>query len=66
MQAQLISDLSGVHRVRQILLVREHEQQGVSQLVLVQHPLQLFPRLRNTLPIVGVDDKNDALGVLEV
>lgn len=66
MQAQLIRDLSGVHRIRQILLVREHEQQRIPQLVLVQHPLQLLAGLDDTVAIVAVDDEDDALGVLEV
>ena len=33
-QAQFVSDLSGVHGVRQILLVSEHEEHGVAQLIL--------------------------------
>lgn len=65
-QAKLIRDLSSVHGVRQILLVGEDEQQSISQLVLVQHSLQLLAGLDDTVTIVAVDDEDDALRVLEV
>ena len=65
-QTKLIGDLSRVHGIGQILLVREDEQQGVPQLVLIQHPLQLLTGLNDTVTIVAVDDEDDALGVLEV
>ena len=50
----------------QILLVGEDQQNGVSQLVLVQHALQLLAGLDDTVTIVAVNDEDDALGVLEV
>ena len=65
-EAKLIGDLSSVHGVGQILLVGEDEEQGVTELVFVEHPLQLLTRFRYTLPIVGIYDENDTLGVLEV
>jgi hypothetical protein len=66
MQAQLIRDLGGVHGVGQILFVGEDQQQRIPQLILVQHALQLLARLDDTVTIVGVDDEDDALGVLEI
>lgn len=66
METELVSDLSSVHGVGQILLVGEDEEEGVPKFVLVQHALQLLTCLGYTLPIVGVDDENDTLGVLEV
>ena len=65
-EAKLIGDLSSVHSVRKILLVGEDEEKGITELVLVEHPLQLLTRLRHTLPIVGIHHENDTLGVLEV
>lgn len=65
-QAELVGDLGGVHRVRQVLLVGKHEQDGVAQLVLVQHALEFLARLVDTVAVVRVDDKDDALRVLEV
>ena len=50
----------------QILLVGKHQQNGVPQLILVQHALQLLACLDDTVTIVAVDDKDDALRVLEV
>jgi len=65
-EAELISDLGSVHGVRQILLVGEDEEESITKLILIQHPLQLLASLRNTLSIIGVDNENDTLGVLEV
>jgi len=50
----------------QILLVGKHQKKRIPQLVLVQHPLKLLPSLADTLPVVGVDDEDNTLGVLEV
>ena len=66
MQAQLISDLGRIHRIRQILLVGENKQQSIPELVLIQHPLQFLAGLDDTVAIVAVDDEDDALRVLEV
>ena len=65
-QAELVGNLGGVHGVGQILLVGKDQEEGVPQLVLVQHPLQLLARLNDTVAIVRVNNKDDALGVLEV
>jgi hypothetical protein len=65
-EAELVGDLSGVHCVRQILLVGEDKQESVTEFVLVQHTLELLASLRNTLPIVGINHEDDTLGVLEV
>ena len=65
-QAKLVGDLGGVHGVGQILLVGEDEEESVTELVLVEHALELLTGLDNTVAIVGVDDENDTLGVLEV
>lgn len=66
MKAELVGDLSSVHSVRQVLLVGEHEEEGVTELILVEHPLKLLTSFRDTFPIVRVNDENDTLGVLEV
>ena len=66
MQAKLVGDLGCVHGVGQILLVGEDEEQSVTELVLVEHALELLTGLDDTVAIVGVDDENDTLGVLEV
>ena len=50
----------------QILLVGKDQENGVPQLILVQHALQFLSCLDDTVAIVGVDDKDDALRVLEV
>lgn len=66
MQAQLLGNLGSVHGVWQVLLVGKDQEQSVSQLVLVEHLLQLLSSLGDTVSIVGVNNKDDALGVLEV
>lgn len=65
-QSQLVGDLSSVHGVGQILLVGEDQEERIPELVLVKHALQLLACLDNTVTIVGVDDEDDTLGVLEV
>ena len=51
---------------RKILLVGKDEENGVTELVLVEHALELLASLDDTVAIVAVDDEDDALGVLEV
>lgn len=65
-ESELVSNLCGVHSVWQVLLVGKDEQEGVSELVLVEHTLQLLAGLGNTLSVVRVDDEDNSLGVLEV
>jgi hypothetical protein len=48
------------------LLVGENKEEGISKLILVQHALQLFPSLDNSVTIVAVNDEDDTLGILEV
>lgn len=50
----------------QILLVGEDQENGIPQLVLVEHALELLTGLDDTVAIVAVDDEDDTLGVLEV
>jgi len=66
MQPKLIGNLCSVHSIGEILLVGKDKEEGIPELILVQHPLQLLASLRNTFPIVRVDDKDDALSVLEI
>lgn len=51
---------------RQILLVGKNQEQGVAEFVFVQHALQLFPGLDNTVTVIAVNHENDPLRVLEV
>ncbi len=52
---------------RQILLVGKDQKHRVLELILVQHALQFITCLgRDTIPIVAVDDEDDALRILEV
>jgi hypothetical protein len=50
LQAKLLRNFGSRHGVGQILLVAEHEKNGIAQLVLVQHALQLIARLADTFP----------------
>lgn len=65
-QSQLLRQLRGRHRIRQILLVGEDQDHSVAQLVLGQHVLELLLGLTHSLPVVRVHDKDQALRVLEV
>ena len=60
------SQVSRWYSYGKILLVGEDQEEGISELVLVQHSLELLASLNNTIAIVAVNDEDDALGVLEV
>mmetsp|Transcript_30103 Transcript_30103/g.97097 ORF Transcript_30103/g.97097 Transcript_30103/m.97097 type:complete len:265 (-) Transcript_30103:53-847(-) len=65
-QAELVSDLGGLHRIGQVLLVGKHQKHSLAELVLIQHAMELIARLPDTVAIVGVNDKDDTLRVLVV
>lgn len=65
-ETKLVCDLGGVHGVGKILLVGENKQDSIAKLVLVEHALELLSCLNNTIAIVGVNDEDDTLSVLEV
>lgn len=48
------------------MLVSKDKEEGITEFIFVQHALQLFPGLDDTIPIVAIDDEDDTLGVLEV
>ena len=52
--------------VRAHLFVGEDEEDGVAQLVLLEHAMQLVARLADALAVVRVDDEDETLRVLEV
>ena len=65
-QAKLIGNLADRHGVGEILLVGEDKEDSITQFILLQHLLELLVGLRDTLTIVGVNNENKTLGVLEV
>lgn len=65
-QAKLVGDLCCVHGVGQVLLIGEHEEDGVAQLVLIQHAVQLVAGLANAIAIIAIHHEDQALRVLEV
>ena len=66
MQAKLVGDLADGHGVGEILLVGKDEKDSITQFVLLQHLLELLVGLGDTFAIVGVNNKDETLGVLEV
>ena len=65
-QSKFVRHFGGAHGVWQILLVGKDQQDGVTQLVLVQHSVHLVPSSIDTVGIVRVNDKDQALRVLVV
>merc|ERR1719379_1105607 len=65
-EPQLLRDLRGGHSVWQVLLVREDEKHGVAHLLLVEHLGELLAGILDTVSVVAVDDKDEALRVLIV
>lgn len=48
------------------MLVSENKEKSVTEFIFVQHALQLFAGLNDTVTVVAVDNEDDTLGVLEV
>ena len=48
------------------MLVSKNKEKSITEFILVQHALQLFPSLDNTIAIVAIDDEDNTLSVLEV
>jgi len=65
-EAKFVGDFSGIHGVRKILLIGEDKEEGVAELILIKHALELLTGLGYTLAIVRVDHKDNALCILEV
>lgn len=65
-QSQFFGQLSCSHCVRKILFVGKHQNHGISQLVFVQHVVELAFGLDHSLTIVGIDYKDESLCVLEI
>ena len=66
MKAQFVGDFGSVHGIGKILFVRENEKKGITELILVEHALELLAGLGNTLTIIGINYEYDSLSVLEV
>jgi len=66
MKTKLIRNLGRVHGIGKILLVGEDKQKGIAKLIFVQHALKFVSGFRDTVTIVGIDDEDDTLGVLEI
>ena len=66
MQTKLISNLCGIHGIGKILFVGKNEQERITEFIFVEHPLQLFTGFGDTFAIIGIDNKNDTLGILEI
>jgi hypothetical protein len=60
--------LSDYHWVThwKILLVGEDQKQSIPQLILVEHSLEFLASFTDTLSIVGINNEDDTLGVLEI
>jgi hypothetical protein len=65
-QAQLLCHIRRLHCLGQILLVGENEQDGLSELGLVEHAVQLLASVLGALAVVAVHDEDQALRVLVV
>jgi hypothetical protein len=66
MKPQFIGDFGSVHGVGKILFVRENEKEGITELIFVEHALELLTGLGNTLTIIGINYEYDSLSILEV
>jgi len=65
-QTKLLGDLLSAHLVGEILFVLEDQQILVPHLIFLEHPVHLVPLFADPVPIVGVDNEDETLGVLVV
>jgi len=65
-QSELVGHFGGAHGIWKILLVGEHEQHRVAELVLVQHSVQFVSGGIDTVSIIGIHDEDQTLRVLVV
>lgn len=65
-EAELLGDVGGGHGVGEILLVGEDEEDSVAELILGEHLLELITGLADTIAIVGINNEDNTVGVLEV
>jgi CBS-domain-containing membrane protein len=60
------TQMSSIISYRKVLLVGKDKEKSVAQLILVEHALKFLTSLDNTVSVVGVDNKDDTLGILKV
>ena len=65
-ETELVSHLGSVHGIWQVLLVGKYQDDALSQLIVAQHLLKFVSGLADTLSIVGIDNKDDSVGVCVV
>merc|ERR1719235_1440048 len=65
-QSKLLSDLSCWHRIWQVLLVCEHKECSITHLIFIQHLVHLLLGILDTVTVVAVNNKDQALSVLVV
>lgn len=63
MQAELVGDLSRSHGLRKILLVREDQDDCITELVLVDHLVEFLTSILDSVLVIGVNHENQTLSV---
>ena len=70
MKVEFVSDLSNRHSVGKILFVGQYQESGIAEFIFPQHLLKFFGSAAvtsiNTFSIVGVNYKDDGIGILVV
>ena len=54
-------DFCGIHGIGKILFVGKNEKDCVSELVLVQHPVEFFSSFADSLSVIAVDHEDQTL-----
>lgn len=65
-ETKLVGHLRCAHRIWQVLLVGENQENRLSQLVLIQHAVQFIASSINTVAIVRVHHEDETLSILVV
>jgi hypothetical protein len=66
MKTKPVGKRRDVHSSREILLVREDEEHRITQFGLACQPLDILAYLGDPVDVVGIDDEDNGLRVLEI
>nr|GMD20777.1 cytochrome P450 CYP749A22-like [Ipomoea batatas] len=57
---------TSIHCIWKILFVSKYKQHSITELIFIQHPMQFISCLHNTISIIAINNKDEALHVLEI
>jgi len=66
MKSKFVGHFCCTHSIGEILLIRKHKENSITELILVQHSVELVSCSINTVRVVRIDHEDETLGILVV